>query len=308
MSAERILELCDSWCSIVKMAENSLGICGESEKYRLLINGIQFHDLDSISLKAAVVGLSKVMLLPGLNSVVVQDHYFLWSWCAELILNRDANVFDVNEYELRTLFGTCVRASLAGCVKPAKSFEEAQQIFNRNETMSHNEKYFVQESSLVLAYLVFPLLEGTCKKLCSSYITMGGDVLQPFVVPYPKGGDKKYNPNGKIGKDRCSSLRDLLYLTSSLYKSSELELLKDHIKQFGDGNDAFDVIYNWRNQSLHGTTSFQTIGGTLLNLVIFLLLSQLGGGFEKVRSETLEQCCRNYQSENRSSRSYYPPY
>lgn len=307
-SAERILELCDSWCSAVQLPEGGIGIGGQSEQYRLLRNGIQFHELDFTSLKAAIIGLSRALLLPGLNTIIDQDHFGLWSWCAELILSQDAGVFDNEEYELRKLFETCVRASLASCVKPAASQEEWQQQVNRNELIPHNAKYFVQESNLALAYLAFPLLEGTCKKLCSDYISMDGNVLQPFEVPNRNEGVKQYDPNGRWNQKQCSSLRDLLFLTSSLYEASEIEQLKGHIKQLGDGSDAFDVIYKWRNQSLHGTTSFQTIGGTLLSLVIFLLLIKVEQNFEQVRQTALNGCRRNSQSQNRTPWSYYPPY
>lgn len=307
ISEERILDLCDSWCSAAQTPEGGISIGHQSEQYRLLNNGIHFHELEFKSLKAALLGLSKVLLLPGLNTVVDQDHFSLWSWCAELILHRDSNIFDDDEFELRKLFETCVRASLANCVKPVTSREEWQQQVDRDKLLPHNAKYFVQESSLTLAYLAFPLLEGACKKLCSDYISMDGNVLQSFEVPNRKDGVKKYDPN-VWNRKQCSSLRDLLFLTSRLYSTIELENVKQHIKELEGGSDAFDTIYKWRNQSLHGTTSFQTIGGTLLNLVLLLLINKLEHNFEQVRKETVTQCRWNLQHENRVPWSYYPPY
>ncbi|HIF9437202.1 TPA: hypothetical protein ACX6SL_001317 [Photobacterium damselae] len=307
-SSKTILELCESWCMSVQLPDGGIGIGGQSEQYRLLRNGIQFHELEYQSLKVATIGLSRVLLLRGLNTVIDQDHFALWSWCAELILNHDSNIFEHDEHELRKLFETCIRASLANCTKPTSSREEWEQQANRTQLIPHNAKYFVQEASLALAYLAFPLLEGICKKLCSAYIGMDGKVSQVFKVPSRNKGFKIYDPDGKWNQKQCSSLRDLLHLTSQLYPSSELEILKAHIQTLGDGSDAFDVIYRWRNESLHGTTSFQTIGGTLLSFAIFLLLNKLEQNFEQIRVKTLEHCRWNAQHENRSPWSYYPPY
>ncbi|MCE2597406.1 hypothetical protein K6Y31_21795 [Motilimonas cestriensis] len=201
--AEKILELCDSWCEAVQLPEGGIGIGGESEQYRLLRNGVQFHELDYDGLKATITGLSKVLLLPGLNTVVDQDHFGLWSWCAEIILSRESGAFEDNEYELRKLFETCVRASLAHCKKPAPSREEWDQQVQRDQLIPHNAKFFIQESGLALAYLVFPLLEGICKKLCFEFISMDGRVVRCFSVPTRNGGTKDYDPNGRWNQKQC---------------------------------------------------------------------------------------------------------
>ncbi|NOX75476.1 MAG: hypothetical protein GXP17_02435, partial [Gammaproteobacteria bacterium] len=79
ISAGGIKELCNNWCQAVQQPEGGFAIGGQSEQYRLLRNGIQFHDLDFEQLVAAIDGLTKVLLLPGLNTVVDQDHFGLWS-------------------------------------------------------------------------------------------------------------------------------------------------------------------------------------------------------------------------------------
>ena len=68
VSADEIKRLCDSWCLAAQQPGGGFAIGGETEQYRLLRNGIQFHDLDFDQLVAAISGLTKVLLLPGLNT------------------------------------------------------------------------------------------------------------------------------------------------------------------------------------------------------------------------------------------------
>lgn len=69
LSAEEIEKLCDKWCATSVHPEGGL-VVRETEKYRLLSNGVKFHELDLQGIFAALIGLSKVLLHPGLNTVV----------------------------------------------------------------------------------------------------------------------------------------------------------------------------------------------------------------------------------------------
>jgi hypothetical protein len=42
----------------------------------------------------------------------------------------------------------------------------------------------------------------------------------------------------------------------------------------------FDLILSWRNQSLHGSESLKTIGGTILNLSLLISIDELQLNFE----------------------------
>jgi len=148
-----------------------------------LRNGLQYHELCFDQLVAAIDGLTKVLLLPGLNTIVDQDHFGLWSWCSEVILYRETDFFDQKEHELKKLFETCIRSSLVHCKKPASNREEWQKQTEVEQQIPHNARYFLQESPLTLAYLAFPLLEAVSKKISSSYVAMDGVVVARFDVP-----------------------------------------------------------------------------------------------------------------------------
>lgn len=312
ISPEKIKELCDSWCNSAQQPGGRIAIDGQSEQYRLLRNGLQFHELGFDQLVASISGLTKVLLLPGLNAIVDQDHFGLWSWCSEVILYRETHFFSDQEYELRKLFELCIRSSLVHCRKPPVSKEEWQQQVQIDQQLTHNSRYFLQESSLTLAYLVFPLLEAISKKVCSSYVSMDGIVTAKFNIPNKVGGEREYDPNGRWNQKQCSSIRDLLFLlyikvsNSKLRKS--LDEFRNHIATLDNSEDPFDVVYKWRNQSLHGSTSFQTIGGTLLNLILLIAIHKISDRYDFIKNKTIDYCRWEARSEIRSPWSFYPPY
>jgi hypothetical protein len=307
ITPEKITNLCEQWCSSVKTTEGGLAIGGESEKLRLLANGVNFHELDHQSLMASILGLSNVLLLPGLNTVVVQDHFGLWSWCGEIIVGSRADYFSHEEHEIKALFQASIRASLANCKKPVASREEHQLQSEAEQKLPHHARYFLHDSSLILAYICFPLLESMLKKVASTYLDMDGTVKSSFQVLNRTGKPRKY----KTGS-RCSSIRDVLFLVYENIADSELKVFLDefrvHISSLDGSQDPFELIYSWRNQSLHGSTNFQTIGGTLLNLSLVLCVHSLKDSYEQLRTSILEQLGWEASHEHKSPWSFYPPY
>ncbi|MFZ5770943.1 MAG: hypothetical protein ACOY4W_05900 [Thermodesulfobacteriota bacterium] len=306
-SAAQIEALCDAWCAASKTPEGGMAIGGATERHRLLANGVVFYELDFDGLCAAITGTSRVLLRPGLNTVVSQDHFALWSWCAELLLSPRAGFFSRDQFEITALFETTVHAALASCRRPTQSREEWEAENKRFELLPHHAKYFVEKSHLSLAYLGFPLLEAMTKRACSAYLDLSGNVVSKFSIPRKKGGTRSYN----IG-DQVSSLRDLLHLHYSLVAKPELSnrisKLRSHVSELDSSQDPFDIVYAWRNESLHGSANFQTIGGTLLNWSLLISLSELEASFEKHREVVLKHCQWELQSSFRSSWSFYPPY
>lgn len=187
-----------------------MAIGASTEKFRLTANGIVFHELDYNGLCAAIVGTSRVLLRPGLNTIVHFDHMALWSWCGELILSPMAGFFTKEQHEIQELAESVVRASLVHCRRPTQSKEEWEAQNRIDELQHHHARWFLLKSHLVLAYLAFPFLEALLKRACSRFVDFDGTVKTPFSVPDKIGGQRRYDPSGRL--KRCNSLRDLLFL------------------------------------------------------------------------------------------------
>jgi hypothetical protein len=311
-TAADVSRLCDEWCSASSMPSGGMAIGGNTEKFRLVANGVVFHELNHDALCAAVVGLSKVLLRPGLNTVVDQDHFGLWSWCGELLLSPRASLFPMDQHEIKSLYETALHASLAACRKPAASKQEWQEQNRIQALQPHHGKQLILKSHVVLAYLAFPLLEAVLKRACAKYVTFDGQVVAAFTVPTKQGNPRQYDPQGAYRDRQCSSLRDLLVLHHTSVAEPTLKSLlnqfRDHIGFLNNTQDPFDLLYGWRNQSLHGSTNFQTIGGTVLNLSLLISLFEIELDFERHREMVLEHCRWEAQSQYKSPWSFYPPY
>jgi hypothetical protein len=307
-----IAKLCDDWCAASATAGGGIAIGSNTEKHRLLVNGVVFHELDHAALCAALAGLSKVLLLPGLNTIVDHDHFAFWSWCGELLLNPRANLLPRDQHEFKSLYETAVHAALANCRRPTSTREEWEAQTQAAELQPHHSKLLLRESSLVLAYLAFPLLEAVLKRACHAFVSLDGSVIARFSVPNRQGNARTYDPLGTYRDQQCSSLRDLLVLHHAQVAEPGLKLLLEelcsHIARLDGSQDPYDLVYRWRNQSLHGTTNFQTIGGTVLNLSLAISLFEIRTDFEQRRLKALEHCRWEAQSGHRSPWSFYPPY
>lgn len=308
--SEKILELCELWIDAAIKNDGELRIGKETVKYRLLKNEIKFHELNYKEMQSACIGLTKVLLHKGLNTVIDYDHLYFWSWTAEVFLYSDIKYFSKENHEIKELFKTIIHSNLAGVTKPTSSKKEWEQQRKKEKLVEFNTKQLIMKKNLITAYLLFPLLEGVLRRKCSQYIDYSGKVKKDFLVPNGYGGSRKYQKT-----QRCSSLRDLLYLFYNNVSSDNLKhkvsIMREHISTFSD-DDAFDLIYNWRNTSLHGESNFPTIGGTLLNLVILIVLDDIKDIYNDIRPKIWEKVKKDFKSykitDQRSPWSYYPPF
>lgn len=303
-SADMISKLCDH-----SIFANE----GDSTEAGLIANGVIFHELGYDALCAAIIGTSKILLRPNYNATVEQDHFVLWSWCAELLLNPFANVYPLNATEIRSLFEIVLHTALVHCKKPssAKNSEEHKAEWTEetknHRVLPHNIKILQQNSHLILSYLIFPLLEATLKKVCAEHVAIDGEIKNSFSV-----FDEKYTPKGIKGKHRCNNIAHLLEL-HHIYvaKPNSVILLnkfKNQISLIDPSVDAYLKIYQWRNNSLHGTTNHTTVGWVILNLVLLISLFDLEEVFSAHHTKIFEFTEFVATSGTRFPQSYYPPY
>jgi hypothetical protein len=284
----------------------SLG--GSSEQYRLHQNGVRFHDLSFEELRDALVGLTTNLLLPGMNTVIDQDHVLLWSWCGEILLGAKGPLLTQAEPEVSRLAATTLRAALANTRPPTKeAFERSRAA---SELMEHNERQFLAHAHDALAYLAFPLLEAVTRRACAQYVDLTGKVL----IPFPRSSGKTYAVNS-----RCSSVGDLLQLMLSTVASdglrADLEELLDHVHALQPETDSGQaVIFVWRNSSLHGEASLPTIGGTVLTLALRIAVDELRDIYPRRKEEAMRriewelQTARVGTAWSPSPWNYYPPF
>lgn len=308
-----IEQLCDSWIAAASQPGGGLALGPATERFRLRNNGIVFHELSFEELQTAFVALTRVLLQPGLNTIIDTDHLQFWAWIAQLLLVQTSANPAARDREVKHLLALCVRAALAPSRPQAAdryTWELQRQI---DQLVPFHLRELGHNAHSVLSYLSFPALEGVLKLWCSTFVDLTGKVIDSFSVPDRGGGATTYDPSGR---SRCNSVRDLLLLFHSRVGSPSLiprmDQIRAHIAALQAGRDGFDILYDWRNSSLHGETGFPTIGGTVLNLALLISFEELAGTFEVRRAATLKQVewesRTSAMAGHRGPWSFYPPW
>ncbi|HEX2825295.1 MAG TPA: hypothetical protein VHP37_03020 [Burkholderiales bacterium] len=263
-----IHQLCDAWIASVQPNERGARGIGGRE-HRLHANGIVFHKLTYSELRAACVGLLRVLTFGQMITVVDRDHLLLWTWIGDLVLySGDPAIprfFGVEETEIRELFTSALCASFADVAQPAAPTSEEWTRWRqvRQAMVPPALDQFLSRRHLILAYLSFPLLEALLKKAAARYISYAGRVKSEWDAPTisPLGILDSSNMRRRIYKvgSTCSSLRDLLFLVFERVADADLRQdlddIRAHLAEFdGTSIDAFERLYRWRNSSLHGET------------------------------------------------------
>ncbi|HHD2754425.1 TPA: hypothetical protein ACOTG0_003280 [Clostridium perfringens] len=308
---ELIKTLCNRWKDEAINENGSITI-GKSEAFRLINNGIIMHELTIKELEVCCIELTKLLLLNDMNTIISQDHQWFWAWVGEIVNNRNINYFNKeNEREIKELFSICIRSTLAGIEKPPRNYEEALERFNyrKEHPLEHNLNEINMNKSLILSYISFPLLEGILKKYCNEYVLLSGKVIKNFKVVRGRRNSRLYKKGEHI-----NSIRDLLLLViqiaGDMQLVEDLNIVLEHIAMLNkeNTNDPCKIIYDWRNSSLHGETSYSTIGGTILNIAIIIILHSIEDTYNKNLSNILDHVSWNIGTKCMSQLAFYPPY
>lgn len=292
--SDLIKKLCDAWTQNSIKQEGGFVVDAQTEKCRLRNNGIVFPELNFNEIRAACIGLTNVLIHNGLNTIIDRDHYLLWAWLAELIM-QDRTYFPYEEHEIKELFDCTFRIALS----------------QRANNSDFQTNYIITQKHLVLTHLSMPLLEGLLKKLCKNFVTYNGRVIKEFKISEKNKIDKF--KNYAVGK-QCSSIRALLHLhydnISNPEFKNDLTNIKEKISRLDNCKDGFDIIGEWRNSSLHGEMSISSIGGTIICLITLLILHSLDDRYEILRQKALvsSEMYSPRQIGQRPPWSFYPPF
>lgn len=305
LSPQEIRRLTDLWYQTFVRPNGYNGF--EAEQYRLHKNGIAFHELDYDALCTACTCLTKQLLLPERNCFMNLDHFLLWSWIAELLLERPGPLSHSIDREISQLAETAARAALTNASRPMRPREAFEYETEVDTLLNRNARYLINHSSVVLSYISFPLLEAVARRACSAYVDMSGVTQQPF---------ERANGSLYAVGSRCNSVRDMLRLLRDRVARDDLKNnlidVFSHIERIVGASDGCSVIYDWRNSSLHGETTHQTIGGTVFGLALIIALSDIEDRYMQLRDAATvrirQQQLVAQMGVNLSPFGFYPPF
>lgn len=218
--------------------------------------------------------LSMPVLLTRLLKVQkTPDHVYYWAWTAEVV-----NFFGLFDRRLSRAYSLLMHTILAERTSGFSVEDTDEEIDRKRRQMAvfdrlTNRHYreMVGQKAQLAAFVSYPVLEGLLKSILSDVIKpdgviRSGETLEGVYDDYSSG-------------ERCSSLRDLLHhaeqntLDASVV--DKLDNLTSEIESFGDGDEAYSLIYNWRNTLLHGEDSWDFQYGILANLISLLMWGEV---------------------------------
>lgn len=143
-----------------------------------------------------------------------------------------------------------------------------------------NQRYTLQEASVLARYMAFPTVEGLIKSFCQRDIKMSGEVRPGRrVLKYP---EHKSNYLGDDG-DVVNHLGHLLWHLEQDVAETPLqermiefrEAIYDfyRLDESEDTDGVYGYFSNQRNTALHGEAKARSESGILLNLIALLIFN-----------------------------------
>lgn len=252
-----------------------------------------------------------VLLTRLLKVQKTPDHIYYWSWTAEVATSLD--LFGERLNRAYILLMRTILAERVGGFSVGDTDEEIdrkrQQMAVFNQLTNRHYRELAGQKAQLAAFVSYPVLEGLLKSILSDVIKPDGVIKSGETLE----GDGRTYTSG----NRCSSLRDLLHhvehntLGSSVV--NELDDLTSEIETFGDGDEAYSMIYNWRNTLLHGEDSWDFQYGILMNLISLLVWSEID---ETEYSNKKQDMVESFRTKvevpifgaNQFESGFYPPF
>lgn len=303
--AQHILQLCDAWRAAYVQPDGSGVSNASTEKLRLIANGIRFHELEFDELEAACVGLTETMVSRGLGGFICADHHHFWRWCAQLLLTTPMSSFVPTSGNLIHQLLESSACLLMG----GSSYFWAEPEIQFSKDYDLCLKRLIGKKLFILEYLSYPLLDLLLKAHCNSFVSDDGKVTQSFEVTRADGSKRTYEP-GKAPKPKyCSSVGDLLYLLEKEVAGPELKAslhrLKNHFHQLDQNTAFFDLLFKWRNTTLHGEDQVTGISCTVFNMCLLLCLEFVRPNYATLRQAAVSKVIERKAATHNISPIYY---
>lgn len=196
-----------------------------------------------------------VELIGLLDFPISRDHNSYWEW-TYFVSDRLTNSEELMPHEIWSDLSKLFNLALCDWVGSPHSHEF------KVTTSAHT----------IAAYLAYPLLEGLTKRLCADDISKDGTVKRDNRVEKFSGEQEFY-----VKSERCYRIHEILWHFEEKVANSVLQaqmrLARTNIRKFGDRPEGqeYGIIFDWRNQLVHGQRAAGVQFGVVLNLICIIL-------------------------------------
>ena len=249
----------------------------EKFKWRYQIENLPF---------GVVLKLPAILLHSLRSQTVNYDHKVLWSWLGQLLLNTQMSrkgIDIISDREFVDAVILLIRVELASIGQPPSTPEIATLNKLISEFVNWNVQEMVRNNHLIALALSFPILERLLKIKCSKFVELNGKVISEFKIPTGKNKKEKIYYKNTI----ISNLNVLLLLYEEKIATSivkhEINQFRIQLKSlFPDSKDPLSLIYTWRNNLLHGSSTKPFYDAVILNLLTLIILDSLNPFYDEL--------------------------
>jgi hypothetical protein len=255
--------------------DNELGC----EQFQLIQNGFSFEDFNHDEISKLAMLLTK-----ELRGQISRDNKFFWAYCTFLTFQVNSTpggmvaLFD--DLDWRNAFINLVNLALSG---RKRSKWRGNQSMNANSVVTQyiNTHLLDVESKKwdISGPLTFSVLEGLMRRKNKDYMNVDGTITNNFSVLDSNGNVKNYSV-GKSMNRVDISLRcfEQVVLPSRGRTCSYLPEIKTELCQLyapTPPSDIYNLIYDWRNNLMHGNQYWSDRVPALLNLICLLVIDEV---------------------------------
>ena len=249
----------------------------EKFKWRYQIENLPF---------GVVLKLPAILLHSLRSQTVNYDHKVLWSWLGQLLLNTQMSrkgIDIISDREFVDAVILLIRVELASIGQPPSTPEIATLNRLISDIVNWNVQEMVRNNHLMALALSFPILERLLKIKCHKFVELDGKVISEFKIPTGKNRKEKiYHQNSII-----SNLNELLLLYEEKIATDtvkhEINQFRIQLKSlFPDSEDPLSLIYTWRNNLLHGSSTKPFYDAVILNLLSLIIIDSLSPLYDEM--------------------------
>lgn len=210
-----------------------------------------------------IITLLPIKLTEILKSDISIDHEEYW-WFTHDFSRAYAEEFGIFPEGLIDNLELIIRLVLAA---PLMGFSSSKRRADQ----------ILWEAKTLASYLAYPTLEGFAKVACRRDIKLNGEIRRGRKIRKLTNPDRKEYKHHDDGNGICSNIGMLLWhLETEVARPRNQTLLKNMREKVGEifdhpSDHVYGLLYEFRNDSLHGQNQAPREYGVMLNYICLLV-------------------------------------
>lgn len=211
-----------------------------------------------------------VLLTKSLRGQINADHKLFWAWCSFVAIQFERGVRAFADRDWGEAFRSLIDLALAGRRLGAGPATLDVQRTSLNYVNTHLLQVWM-DKWLIAAPLALAVLEGLLRRKNGGYVAKDGTVTKEFQL-----GNRVWRINNRLNTlDDSLRLFEQNTVRDRGRPCTSLRSFKTEMLALYPGTDAYDLIYSWRNDLMHGNQYWMDRVPIVLNLISLLVVDEV---------------------------------